>query len=470
MSTRPSATSESRRPAVLLGLACALLIGGVVSATTSSARPTVRPQSDAAVGGAAQSAAFYCTGLENEGGKATSDVAIADLARTPRTVELTIVDEEGHVAVRQLLVRPGVVKDLVPGNFVRGPYEAVTVDALGGDVAVSEALHSVNGTAVAPCMTQAKSSWWVTGGSTEPGQGFVLCIYNPYESRAVASVDLDLPSGSLPNAYSGLVLGPHTLEALWVHDVAPNESPITAHVHATDGDVVVYGVNRATGRGTSISLLPASPGPSSEVVVPSASSDPSTSLSLVFAGAGATGVAATVQVLAPTGCTTRCPAPFSVTVASGSVTSLALTPTSRVPSDEQLAVVVTSKRPGVVVTERVKTLNSTGQGAPLDDPSFAGGRHLVLVDPLGSTIAEVGVVNPTGHAISMHLETVARSGPVRFGSTFVIAAHTDLVLDASALRGVVDGVLELVADGNLAAAAQVKGATVGAGTLVAVPR
>jgi hypothetical protein len=310
----------------------------------------------------------------------------------------------------------------------------------------------------------------VSGGSTEPGESFVVAMFNPYESRAVASVTLETPSGLfVPSAYAGLVLGPHELDALWVHDVAPNESPITAHVVATDGDVVVYGVGLATQHQTSVSLLPASPAPARTVVVPSASSDPSLSTSLLLTGTGTAPVSASVQVLAPSGCTTRCPAPFTMTVPAGTTSSLTLSPTSRVPLDEQVAAVVTASGPGLVVTEHVSALGAVGQSAPLYDPGFAGATRLVLVDPLGGSLAEVGVVNPTNRAVSVRLETVAQTGPQFIGATWVIAAHTDLILSRGALRGVVDGVLELVADGDVSAAAQVGGATTGAATLAAAP-
>jgi hypothetical protein len=455
---------------VLVALACALVAAVVVSATTTTSRPSVAPQSDARVAQSAQSSAFYCAGLEDMKGSVTSVVAIADLSKSSRTVELTTADSEGHVAVRELRVTPGSVAHVAPGNYVRGAYVAMTVDASGGDVAVSEALRSVNGTAVTPCLSEAGASWWVAGGSTEPGQSFVVEVLNPYESRAVASVTLETPSGLfVPSAYAGLVLGPHTLDALYVHDVAPNESPITAHVKSTDGDVVVYGVGLATQHQTSVSLLPASPGGSRTIVVPSASSDPSLSTSLLLAGTGTAPVAATVQVLAPSGCTTRCPAPFTVSVPAGSTTSLTLSPTSRVPLDEQIAAVVTAHGSGVVVTEHVSTLSAVGQTAPLYDPAFAGGTKLVLVDPLGGAFSDVGVVNPTSRTVSVRLETVTPSGPRLLGPSYVVAAHSNLVLGSGALRGVVDGVLELIADGDVSAAAQVHGATEGAATLAAAP-
>jgi hypothetical protein len=462
---------EPRRLVVLAVLCAVLAIAAVVSAASSTSRPGVAAQSDSAVGGAAQSTAFYCAGLEHVAGSVTSDVAIADLAATPRTVELTTSDTEGHFSVRQLTVHPGKVAIVEPGNFLRGPSLAVSVNASGGDVAVSEALRSVNGTAVTPCLSGASTSWWVTGGSTEPGESFVVVVFNPYAARAVASVTLSTPAGNLvPSAYGGLVIGPHSLEALHVHDVAPDESPITAHVVVTDGDVVAYGLGLATLHQTSISLLPATPGASREVAVPSASSDPSLTTSLLLSTTGTSTVSATVQVLAPSGCTTRCPAPFDVSVPPGPPTPLTLSPTSRVPLDEQLSVLVHASGPGVVVTERVSTLGAVGQAAALDDPQFVGARRLVLVDPLGAGLfGEVGVVNPTGTTVSVRLATVTPSGPVSLTGTYQIGPHTNLVLNSRALRGMDDGVLEVVATGDVSAAAQVPDATPGAATLAAAP-
>jgi hypothetical protein len=130
---------------------------------------------------------------------------------------------------------------------------------------------------------------------------------------------------------------------------------------------------------------------------------------------------------------------------------------------------VHSSAPGVVVTERVTTLNSTGQSVPIYDPSLVGGRHLVLVDPLGDTFDALGVVNPTGHSVSVRLGTVSGSGPALFGPTYSIAAHSDLVLGRGSLAGVVSGVLEVESSGDVGAAAQVRGATLGASTLGAAP-
>jgi hypothetical protein len=449
---------------VLVGAAFLASIGSV-------SRPGVGPQSDAAVGVGTQSSAFYCAGLEHLPGVVSSTVAIADLASTPRLVEVTTTDQDEQVALREVHVAPGQVVHLQPGNFLSGTVEAVSVASSGGDIAVTEAVRGLNGVSVAPCLSVASTSWWVTGGSTEPNQSFVVSVYNPYASRAVASVTLTTPSGVLPpSSYGGLVLGAYQLDALVVHDVAPNEAPITAHVVASVGDVVVDGLQRGTKAQTAVALLPGTPGPSRQMVLPIATSRTSFTTSLLLVATTKAPVTATVAVLAPAGCTLRCPAPFVVSVpGGGAATSLTVSPSSRVPLDEPLAVVVHATAPGIVLAEGVSTSGAQGATVPLFDPDLAGARRLVLVNPLSSGFSELGIVNPTGHNVTVTMGTVTASGPQAFGSTVVVRPHTNLVVPESDLRGTVGGVLVLTATGPISAAGVVRDATIGSSTLVGAP-
>jgi hypothetical protein len=461
---------DLRRSAVLGGLVVALVGLGVVSVSVTGARAPVAPASVAAVNLGAESSAFYCGGLEHIQGVLESYVAIADLASTPRIVEITTTNDQQQVSLRQVKVRPGRVFHFTPAKLISGSIEAVSIDANQGGIAATESIRGTNGVAVAPCLSAAASSWWLVGGSTEPGSSFVLSVFNPYASQAVVSVTLVTPTGIVvPNSFQGLLLGPHQLAALSVHGVAPNQSPITAHVVATDGSVVAYGIERSTRGASVLSLLPGSPSTSSRWYFPLGSGSPDVTTQLLLLDAGPRPATATVQVVRPPGCAGHCSAPFVVDLAPGVTSTLTVSPSTRVLPGLPIAVSVVATSPGVVVAQRVSAAGATGQNTPLDDPSLTGAGRLVLVNPLANGFDAVVVMNPSATAVRVTLETVSPSGQKAIGVSYGVEANGMIVLGAKALRGVIDGVLELVATGPIVASGAVHGALGGSSVLVAAP-
>jgi hypothetical protein len=458
---------------VLGALAAALVVLGAVSASTAGARAPVVPTSVAKVSLSAESSAFYCGGLEHIPGVVESYVAVADLASTPRIVEVTTTNDRQQVSLRQVRVLPGRVFHFTPARLLNGSLQEVTIDANEGGIAATESLLGVNGVAVAPCLSATAPDWWLTGGSTEPGDGFVLTIFNPNAYDAIVNVTLSTPLGLVtPNSYQGLLLLPHQFAALAVHAVAPNQSPITANVTAadgTDGSVVVYGIERSTAGAPVLSLLPASPSTSRTAFLPVGPSSSAASTKLLLVDPGPDPATATVQVINPPGCSRRCAAPFVVGLAPGVATSLIVSPSSRVLSGSSFSMSVRASAPGVVALEQVSAQGATGQSVPVDDPSLEGARDLVLVNPLANGLDTVSVMNPSSSEVRVGLETVTPSGERSIGTTYGIEPNGLLLLSAGALRGIVDGVLELVATGPIVASGVVHGALAGSNVLVAAP-
>lgn len=474
---RAAGRFEARRIVVLGGLALALGVLGVVSATTAGARPSVVAASVAKVSLSAESSAFYCAGLEHLPGVVDSYVAVADLASTPRIVEITTTNDSQQVDLRQVTVLPGRVFHFTPARLLSGSLQAVSVDANEGGIAVTESIEGVNGAAVAPCLSSTAPEWWVTGGSTEPGSGFVLMVFNPNAFNAVLTVTLSTPSGSIaPNSYKGILLLPHQFAALAAHAVAPNQAPITANVttlsgsgSTPDGSVVVFGLERSTTSAPVLSLLPASPSASTSMYLPVGASASTVTTKLLLVDPGPAPATATVHVVNPPGCTLHCAAPFVVGLEPGVATPLTVAPSSRVPSGSPYAMSVRASAPGVVAVERVSKDGVTGQSSPVDDPSLQGADHLVLVNPLASGFDAVYVVNTSAAKVRLGLETVGPRGTRSIGKAYNLAANGMIELSAGALGGIVDGVLELVASGPVAASGVVHGGLAGSDVLVAAP-
>jgi len=462
--------AEPRRAVVLVAAASILAVLAAVSVRATPHNGAVEPSSVAAIPLGAESSAFYCGGLEHAEGVVESDVAIADLSGSAHVVEITTTNELNQVSLRQIRVHPGHVVHISPANLVGGSLEAVSIVSAGGGIAATESIRGVNGAAVAPCLTRASGSWWLTGGSTKKGQSLVLSVFNPYASAAVVAVTFQTPGGVVvPSGFQGLVLGPHQLAALSVHAVAPNVAPITTHVVATFGAVVVYGIERSTSGAASIALLPGTPSPTHVAWFPVGSSIPSRTTQLVLTNTSLLPVGAAVRVWAPAGCARHCPAPFDVTIAQQSTALLTLSPSTRVPAGTAMSAEVVADGAGLVAAQRVTESDATGANAPIADPGLARSMRLVLVNPLASGFDDVGIVNPTGTEVRVSLETVARGGPRQIGVAYTIGPRDSLVLGPGALRGMVAGVLELVSSGPITAAADVHGALRGASVLVASP-
>ena len=185
-----------------------LVVLGVVSATTAHGAPTPTAIPIGEVSLASESSAFYCGGLEHVAGKVESYVAVADLGEPPRIVEISTTNERQQVILRQVKVLPGHVFHFTPDRLLAGSFEAASVDANEGGIAVTESIRGVNGVAVAPCVSSTSPSWWTTGGSTGPGQGYVLSLFNPSASDAVVSVTLYTSKGIDSPSVPEPALGP----------------------------------------------------------------------------------------------------------------------------------------------------------------------------------------------------------------------------------------------------------------------
>lgn len=344
----------------------------------------------------------------------------------------------------------------------------MSIVADGGGIAATASVSGPSGTAVAPCLTTAGPSWFLTGGSTERDHSLLVSVLNPYATAAQVTVSFLTGSGFVePNAYKGLDLGPHHLVVLDVHRVAPNEAPITTEVTTTSGNVVVFGVDRASTGAGSVALLPGAPAPATSATYALTPNRVGAATLLLLANPGATDVNATVRLDTSPGCATQCPAPFTVAVPAGSMTSLRVAPSSRILGPLG-ASVITATAPGVVAVQNVRSTSARGQSAALDDPNGQGADQLVLVDPTRSGFDRVSIANPGPTAVTVTLGSYGPNG-VRVGRTLSVAAHGVSYVNGRRLGWIVGGVLSLSATGPIFATGEVRDALLGSDLLVAAP-
>jgi Family of unknown function (DUF5719) len=465
---------QGRRGATLILAIVALVTLAVLSGATSSSAPSASAPSAATVQVGTESSATFCGGLENSPGEVRSTVAIADLAGSPRTLEVTTSNERGRVSQRLIAVRPGHVLHLDPSHLLRGTTDAMSIVADGGGVAASETVTGAGGTAVAPCLTSAAPTWYATGGSTERDHSLLVSVLNPFASTAQVTVSFLTSQGFVePNAYKGLDLRPHELVVLDVHDVAPRQAPITTEVTTVagtsqSGNVVVYAVNRSSSGAGSLSVLPGTPGLATGATFARTPNQPDASTRLVLANPSTTSVTATVRVDWSPGCGAHCAAPIGITVGSGSTSSLLVAPSSRTPTGVGTATVLSATAPGLVVVQNVRSPTSRGQSAAIDDPTGVGADNLVLVEPTGSGFDRVSLANTGAAAVTVTMESPGPSG-LRVWRTATVAAGGVTTISGHALRWLVGGVLQLVSTGPVYATGEVNDALLGSDLLAAAP-
>lgn len=460
---------DRRRAVLLVAVAGSLALLGVISASTSASVPGSVAASVATVQVGTESSASFCGGLEHDPGVGTSTVAIADLAGVARTAEVTTSNERGRVSQRLIAVRPGHVVHLDPSHLLSGSVEAVSVVAEGGGLAATESVAGPGGTAVAPCLTAGGPSWYLTGGSTERDHSLLVSILNPYATSAQVTVSFLTGLGFVePTTYKGLDLGPHHLDVLDVHDVAPDEAPITTEVETTSGNVVVFGVDRSSTGTGSVALVPGAPAPATTATFPLVPNRSDALTRLVLANPGATNVNASVRIDWSPGCASHCAAPLGVAVAAGSTTSLLVAPSSRAPIGVAAAAELTASAPGLVVVQNVRTNSTRGQSAAIDDPSGLGVDRLALLDPTGSGFERVSITNAGDASVAVTLASVGPNG-VRLGRTLEVAAHGVTFVNGRRLDWLVGGELSLLATGPIYATGEVRGAQLGSDLLSAVP-
>ena len=202
---------------------------------------------------------FCAAGTARDGGAANLSVVIANASdeRVEGTVTWYPVDA-GPVS-SPVEVPPSGSMVLAARDALAADVVSAIVDVRGGGVAVEHVVSGPRGASVAPCATDASSTWYFANGTTERDAVQVLALFNPFPGDAVVDITFSTDEGrDEPAALSGLPVEANSTTLVNVHDHVRRRAVTATAVVAREGQVVVDRVQSFDGsagrRGVSLTL------------------------------------------------------------------------------------------------------------------------------------------------------------------------------------------------------------------------
>ncbi|MGH9086948.1 MAG: DUF5719 family protein, partial [Acidimicrobiales bacterium] len=481
---RPSASSRRRRPArhvpgepvvrrlPVLALVVAILVAGGLASSwirqSSPPTPTRPATTSLAVMAApttATASSWYCTGASGPGNPvARGTLYMVNSSEKPVKGTLTAYDSTGHRVKESITVPALGQATATPGTIASGAWLASRIDLDGGGVAVHQLVAGPTGWSMAPCSTQAGTSWYFASGATTLGNQLYVSLFNPTKGTAVVDLTFVTGRGGVqPAPFQGLIIQPNAVVTAEVASYVQDQSAVATVVHARSGRVVASELQVHTASGQSgVSLRLGALQPSPQWYVPSSQD--------------ATGGTSQLAVFNPTRrpehvtVATRLAsgpvAPLHQTMAPHSTWTLDLGSQTRIPVGTQYALTVDATGGGVVV-DRVAAAPA---GAPAPQwgavTAVAGhatasptGRWTLPNPALNSVHVEAGaqpsavvLFNPGDRTVRATVTSLGTGGlPLTGAGTLEVAPHALVVVPA---KGIADGglaALRVTADRPLAA-------------------
>lgn len=191
---------------------------------------------------AALSTAWYCSGGSAMGddGMAELSVVIANAAADPTTADVIVVDDDGGEESTTIEVPAYGRTRVTASEVLEAEWVGMTVEVLGGDIAVEREVVGPNGYDVSPCSSHAATEWFVPSGSTVIGAEEYLLLFNPFPSSTSVDIDFATDEGALvPRQLQGLTVPGHSVRLVPTDSLPARRAQIATHVQARSGRLVV---------------------------------------------------------------------------------------------------------------------------------------------------------------------------------------------------------------------------------------
>src|SRR4051794_31876840 len=209
--------------------------------------------------------AWYCPGATAvTGGIANGTLIIANPTGTPLPATVTLVPVTGAPVGVPLVVQPQSRSVVQESDFLKAQQVAALVDFNGGGGTVEQQVTGANGSAVAPCASQASDNWYFATGSTDRDWGLAMFLFNPFPGDAIVDLSFATDQGSSsPPDFQGVVVPARGLKVLDVGEHVRRRIDVATHVFARAGRVVAsqLRVHSAAPKGAILTLGAPSTGP-----------------------------------------------------------------------------------------------------------------------------------------------------------------------------------------------------------------
>ena len=350
----------------------------------------------------ALSSSWYCAGATGPKGAAPATLQLVNLGPKKVRGYVTVVSTTGPASTEMVAVPPRSSLSVPESKGASGSYVAATAVLYGGQVAVWQVLSGSAGTATVACSPTAAKQWYEAAGSTAGDSQIELALYNPLAADAVADLSFATTHGpALPGDFQGIVVPARKLVVVDVGQHVQQQAAVATTVSARFGELVVDQLSTSgSGKGTTVAVTRGAAGTASRWYFPAgqSSAGSANSYQIMNPSNGAADVRVSMTLSSGT------VAPFALTVAPLSVSTLATSGLARRPGGVPYSVSIHTANGIGVVAE--KTEASSGGRVT---SSLVGARQpartwlvtapaagsLVLQDP-GPSPARASVARVTG--------------------------------------------------------------------------
>ncbi len=404
--------SSRRSIPLVVVLALALIVVGVLSTSSKSVDPSQLPAA-LSLNGQAESTALYCTGFTSA--KLGESGRVILLNTTAHSHEVTVEDVSnlGIAVSSALKLRPYEQYGFDPSAGKSGDYFGVGAQVSGGGVVGVEVTREHS--SETPCISTGVTDWFATGFDTTVGSSAVLSVYNPTATPAVFSVSTFSASGYVaPSKFQGYAVGAHSQAEINLGTEIVDLSDIGVHVRVLRGSLDIVGLQHS---GTTVSYNAGNAAPATSAIFPLVTTSNNATAQVVFSNPGPVPADVTLAVTLPPyhvpNQTLTVP-PFGSAVAT-------ITPNSAIPVGKYASIFMTSSRP---VISALAT--GTGKYVALSPPTSPEPEYLIG-DFTGRGLDEATFTNTSSKSISIDVTTLPSSA-----TAHVSDLHVHLDGDASA--------------------------------------
>ena len=389
-----------RRVPLLVVLAAALLVVGVVSSLAKNGDNSQLP-SALALNGRAESTALYCTGFSDQKLGESGRVIFLNTTNQSHLVTIDDVSNTGDATSKEVTLHAYQQFGFNPSAGMHGDYFGVGAQVSGGGVVGVQVTRGH--TSEAPCISTGVTNWFGAGFDTTVGSSAMLSVYNPTATPAVFNVSTFSSSGYVaPAKFQGYAVGPHSQAEIHLGTEIVNMSDVGVHVRVLRGTLDIVGLQQS---GPTVSFNTGVHAAATSAIFPLVTTANNATAQIRLSNPGPTPANVTLAVtLAPfhvPNQTLTVP-PYGSTVAS-------ITPNPAIPAAGNASVVMNASQP-VIAALATGSGNDVALSAPQSpEPEFLVG------DFTGNGFDNVTVTNTSSRSMSISVVSLpnSRSGQPR---------------------------------------------------------
>jgi hypothetical protein len=194
---------------------------------------------------------WYCAaGTASDGGRANLTIVVANASDVEVDGAITWLPLGGEPVTTAIEVPASGEVRVAAVDALTADVVSAVVDVRGGHVGVEHVISGERGASVAPCASDASSTWYFANGTTERDSLQVLALFNPFPDDAVVDIVFDTDEGrDEPAALQGVPVPAGSTVHVSVHDHVRRRAVTATAIVARNGRIVADRIQSFDGSG-----------------------------------------------------------------------------------------------------------------------------------------------------------------------------------------------------------------------------